>query len=311
MKPMFEAVDSDADSSFRCLQFSCKHFSDNHTWHYHPEYELAYVVSSEGTRFVGDSIQHYAPGDLVLLGSNLPHCWNDEPHSAEPSAPELIVLQFAAHSFGNGFLALEEAAPIRRLLESAEVGLHFADAVTTEAAALMSAAVQQTGFDRLLRLMEILNLLAHSPSRSPLATPEYRLASSISPINQQRIEKTHRYIRENLAGEIRQADIAEMLTLRPPAFSRFFQNATGRTFVTFVNTLRVNEACRQLLNSSLPVTEIAMACGYNNVSNFNRQFLTLKGMSPSAYRRYVRQNSERHSNYVRTHGVTGAAHIQG
>jgi len=301
MKPVFEAVDSDADSSFRCLQFSCRHFSDNHTWHYHPEYELAYVVSSEGTRFVGDSIQHYAPGDLVLLGPNLPHCWNDEPHSTEPSAPELIVLQFTAHSFGNGFLALEEAAPIKRLLESAEVGLQFADALTTEAADLMRSAVQQTGLDRLLRLLEILNLLARRRTSSPLATPEYRLISSIGPVNQQRIEKTHRYIRENLAGEIRQADIAQLLTLSPPAFSRFFQNATGRNFVTFVNTLRVNEACRRLLYSSLPVTEIAMACGYNNVSNFNRQFLALKGMSPSAYRRYIRQNSEQK--------ITGPAEI--
>jgi AraC-like DNA-binding protein len=311
MRPMFEAIHSDADSSFRCLQFSCKRFSDDHTWHYHPEYELAYVVSSEGTRFIGDSIQHYGPGDLVLLGPNLPHCWNDEPHSLEIPTPELIVLQFTAQSFGDGFLSLEEAAPIKRLLESAEVGLHFSDTLSTEAADLMRAAVRQTGLDRLLRLLEILDLLARRRTSSPLATPEYRLTSSISPINQRRIEKTHRYIHENLAGEIRQADIAQMLTLSPPAFSRFFQNAMGRTFVTFVNTLRVNEACRRLLNSSLPVTEIAMACGYNNVSNFNRQFLAFKGMSPSAYRRYLRQKSERHSNYVRTHGVTGPAHVQG
>jgi AraC-like DNA-binding protein len=162
----------------------------------------------------------------------------------------------------------------------------------------MRAAVQQTGLDRLLRLLEILNLLARRRTCSPIATPEYRLTSSISPINQQRLEKTRRYIGENLAGEIRQADIAQTLALSPPAFSRFFQNATGKTFVTFVNTLRINEACRRLMNTALPVTEIAMACGYNNVSNFNRQFLALKGMSPTVYRRYARQKSERQSNYA-------------
>src|ERR1700730_1970414 len=116
MHPMFEAVHSDADSSFRCLQFSCKNFSDDHTWHYHPEYELAYVVSSEGTRFVGDSIQPYRPGDLVLLGPNLPHCWDDEPHADGVSLPELIVIQFNQNCFGEGFLSLAEAAPIKRLL---------------------------------------------------------------------------------------------------------------------------------------------------------------------------------------------------
>jgi transcriptional regulator GlxA family with amidase domain len=153
-------------------------------------------------------------------------------------------------------------------------------------------------------------VLAHRRTHSPIATPEYRLSSSNCPINQQRLEIIHRYIRENLAGDIKQADIARTLALSPPAFSRFFQNATGKTFVTFVNTLRINEACRRLINTVLPVTEIAMACGYNNISNFNRRFVVTKKMSPTVYRRYAHQNSERQANYAQMRRSRDEAAVQ-
>src|SRR5215469_13654583 len=92
MEPRFEAVASDEDSSFRCLHFACDRFADDHAWHYHPEYELTWIIRSQGVRFVGDSIQTYGPGDLVLVGPNLPHCWQNE---ADGPGPELIVIQFA------------------------------------------------------------------------------------------------------------------------------------------------------------------------------------------------------------------------
>lgn len=299
MNPVFETVQSDADSSFRCIRYSCRHFSDDHTWHYHPEYELAYVVSSEGTRFVGDSIQPYRPGDLVLLGPNLPHCWSDE--AGEGAAlPELIVIQFRQDSFGEGFLALAEAAPIRQLLAQAETGLRFSGALTAQVAELMREAVSQNGLDRLLRLIEALNLLTRCKNVSSLATQDYCANANMNPGNQQRIETIHRHVRENLAADISQADLAKSLGLTSPAFSRFFKAATGKTFVMFVNTLRVHEASRKLQNSSLSVTEIALACGYNNLSNFNRQFLALKGMSPSAYRKGARRKVEHHSHYTDT-----------
>jgi transcriptional regulator GlxA family with amidase domain len=110
-------------------------------------------------------------------------------------------------------------------------------------------------------------------------------------------------VRERLAGDIRQAEIPRTLHLSPPAFSRFLMATTGRTFVTFINTLRVSEVCRLLNNSSMSVTEIAMACGFNNVSNFNRQFLALKGVNPSEYRQRIRQKSEHHSQYLGVHAT--------
>jgi len=298
MNPMFEAVHSDADSSFRCLHVSCERFADDHTWHYHPEYELAYVVSSRGTRFVGDSIQRYEPRDLVLLGPDLPHCWSDDPHSPGESVPELRVIQFSTEAFGEGFLALNEAKRLKRLLEASKAGLHFQGPTTRHAGELMRQAMEATGLGRLLMLLEVLNFLAEADAFDVLATQDYCLNNTANPANRERIEYVYRHIRENLSGEISQAQLAATLNMSASAFSRFFKAATGKNFVAFVNILRINEVCRQLGDSERLVTQIAMACGYNNVSNFNRQFLVCKGMSPSEYRQRFKRKSQQHQQYV-------------
>jgi AraC-like DNA-binding protein len=303
VKPIFETVCSDDNSSFRALHFSCARFSDDHTWHCHPEYELAYVVSSGGTRFVGDSIQHYEPGDLVLLGPDLPHCWSDEPNEHSASLPELIVLQFRQTSFGQGFFDLEESRPLKELLQRSDVGLRFAGKIAGEVAALMRIAVQQDGLDRLLSVLTCLNMLTKAADPQQLATEEYRVGANLGPAHQKRIDRIYRYIRENLDAEISQAEIAESMNLTAAAFSRFFKAATGKTFVNFVNTLRINEACRRLNQTDDTITDIAFACGYNNMSNFNRQFLTLKRMNPSEYRSYIRQKNNHHTHYVELHSI--------
>ena len=258
MNPMFEAVPPEPDSSLRCLHFSCRHFSENHTWHYHPEYELAYVVASRGLRFVGDSIQPYQSGDLVLLGPNLPHCWSDEgdPQCCAAS-PELVVIQFNRESFGDGFLSLPEARPLKHLLHMADTGLHFAGRLAERAGALTRAAANEHGLVRLIRTLETLNLLTRCTTVNSLATREYRAILNGNPVLRARIDSICSYIRENLAMDISQAQTAAKLGLSPATFSRLFKSATGRTFVSFVNTLRVNEACRHLDASTSAIIEIA------------------------------------------------------
>jgi len=301
MNPTFEAVPPESDSSLRCLHFSCRHFSDNHTWHYHPEYELAYVVASHGLRFVGDSIQPYQPGDLVLLGPNLPHCWSDEGDiQSYAVAPELVVIQFNRESFGDGFLSLPEARSLQHLLELADTGLHFAGRLAERAGALTKVAANEHGMVRLIRTLETLNLLTRCTTVSSLASSDYRTKPNGNPLHA-RIDSICNYIRENLAMDISQAQTAAKLGMSPTAFSRLFKSATGGTFVSFVNTLRINEACRLLDASTSAIIEIAMSCGYNNISNFNRQFLAIKGMSPSEFRQRTKRKSEHHHRYMDAH----------
>lgn len=285
MDPCFETVQADADSSFRGIHFSCRSFAEDHTWHYHPEFELTWIMRSAGTRFIGDSIQRFEPGDLVFVGPNLPHCWHNEargPGKAEE--PELVVVQFRPECFGSDFLDLPEARNIKQLFRSSKAGLHILGQTATRVSALMQQLLHEKKARRLICLLEILDELAESSDMRPLASADYHINNDITESNRRRIEFVHRHVRNNLNRKINQAEIAKRVGLTPPAFSRFFRRATGQTFVGFVNLIRINEVCQLLMHDTLSITDIAMSCGYNNIANFNRQFLTFKGMSPSEFR---------------------------
>ena len=285
MDPKFEAVASDVNSSFRCHHFTCNSFAEDHTWHYHPEYELTWIIRSSGTRFIGDSIELFSPGDLVLVGSNLPHCWhNDVIPDASGANTETMVIQFRREFLGNDFLDLPEAVPIKYLLKRATNGIAIENDASATVIQLLKTMDQANNLQRTIILLQILNTLAHSKDIRPLASDNYHLENDINPINRSRIEKIHKYVREHLGEEINQTDIAEIASLTPSAFSRFFKKASGLTFVKFVNLLRINEACRLLVIDEMEITDIAYVCGYNNISNFNRQFLSIKGMNPSDYK---------------------------
>ncbi|HZR34977.1 MAG TPA: AraC family transcriptional regulator [Nevskia sp.] len=284
MEPKFEMVHVDAASSFHSTWFSCPSFAEDHTWHYHPEFELTWVVRSQGTRFVGDSIEPYRAGDLVLIGPNLPHCWHDE-RSADGGSSEAAVVQFRPEIFGHDLLDLPEFEAIKRLFRASKCGLHIEGEAAQHVQSRMRALFDKSGIARLICLLEILTLLADAGNRTRhLASVDYHITNDITEVNRKRIEMVHRYVRQNLAGEINQAEAAKLVGLTPPAFSRFFRRATGQTFVGFVNILRINEVCRTIAESNECITNIAMNCGYNNIANFNRQFLALKGMNPSQYR---------------------------
>lgn len=284
MEPRFETVQADAASSFRSMRFTCESFAEDHTWHYHPEFELAWIVKSQGTRFVGDSIEPYRAGDLVLIGPNLPHCWHDE-RPEDGDAPEAVIIQFRPEIFGQDFFALPEFEAVKRLFRASKCGLHLQGEAADRVQAKMRTLFEKSGIPRLIGLLDILHFLAEADGSSRrLASADYHITNDITEVNRKRIEMVHRYVRQNLASDINQAEVARLVGLTPPAFSRFFRRATGQTFVGFVNILRINEVCRTMSESNECITNIAMNCGYNNIANFNRQFLALKGMNPSQYR---------------------------
>jgi AraC-like DNA-binding protein len=294
MEPKFETVQVDAASSFRSMWFSCASFAEDHTWHYHPEFELTWIVKSHGTRFVGDNIEAYRAGDLVLIGPNLPHCWHDE-RAEDSDAPEAVVIQFRPEIFGRDLLDLPEFEPVKRVFRASKCGLHLEGEAAARVQAQMRALFEKSGIARLIGLLDILRVLSESRASSRhLASEDYHITNDITEVNRQRIELVHRYVRHNLASAINQAEVARLVGLTPPAFSRFFRRATGQTFVGFVNILRINEVCRAMAEGNECITNIAMNCGYNNIANFNRQFLALKGMNPSQYRERrlrLRQNA--------------------
>lgn len=289
MEPTFENVQTNEGSSFCCFKVKCHDLNEDHGWHFHPEYELIWNISGRGIRFVGDSVDNYLPGDMILIGPNVPHCWQNDGSKLSQES-ELMVIQFKSSCFGDGFLQLPEAGLISRLLDNASKGLEITGETSEKIAKQLAFLYQQQSMNRLLSLVKVLDQVASSDDVKVLTTPEYDLHCDINNTNLRRIENIYSYVRANLGEDINQTEIAGKVGLTTQGFSRFFKKYTGLTFVKFVNTLRINEACRLLVRENFDVTQIAYMCGYQNISNFNRRFQEIKGLTPSDFRSGYRQD---------------------
>lgn len=278
MKARIERVSPGAEASFICRRRTDPRFG--FYWHVHPEVELTLIVDSRGRRFVGDSIEPYEEGDLVLLGSNLPHTWDSDPRRRGPH--EAVFCQFSESFLGADFLRSPEMAPARRLLDRASRGLRFTGRTQKAAARRMDGMDRLRGLARLAALLEILDLLARSREVRPLSSR--RFAPLLRRGDAGRIDRVCRFLNERFTGRVTLAEAAAAAPLSVPAFSRFFRRKTGRTLVAYLNELRTGLACRELIETDRSISDIAFDSGFNNLSNFNRRFLELKGMSPRAFR---------------------------
>jgi len=279
MKAKVERVSPGGAASFICRRRTDPRFG--FTWHVHPEIELTLIVRSRGRRFVGDSIEPYEEGDLVLLGPNLPHTWDSDPRRKGPH--EAVFCQFSESFLGPDFLRAPEMAAARRLLARSAQGLRFSGRTQKAVARRMDGMERLQGLARLAALLEVLHLLAGSRDVRPLSSREF--APSPRPADADRIDRVCRFLNERCTGRIRLAEAAAAAHLSVPAFSRFFRRRTGRTLVAYLNELRTGLACRELIETDRSISDIAFDSGFNNLSNFNRKFLELKGMNPREFRR--------------------------
>jgi len=285
MKPIFQKVMNAPDDGFafkvvRGHSFDCP-------WHFHREYELILVCSSGGYRMLGDHLAPLRPGDLVLVGPDLPHIYqNDERSPGRVPPVHALLVQFEADCFGAAWLRRPAFAPVRRLLKRAALGLHVTGTTRTRVAAMMQELAALRGLRRFIQFLAILDTLSLSRECRTLASPGFRAENS--PFDQERMERVCRFINERLDQPIFLPELARVVHLSAGAFSRFFRAHTGKTFPRFVNELRIGRACRLLTEGELDITQIAFACGYQNLSNFNRQFLRQKRMTPREFSRTVK-----------------------
>lgn len=284
MKPIFQKLTGPLDEvfAFRVLRgdsFDCP-------WHFHDEYELILVLQSGGYRLVGDHLAPLRPGDLVLLGPRLPHIYhNDEGAPGRTRSVHALLIQFEENCLGNDWLKVPAMAPVRRLLQRARLGLHFVGPTRERVAALMQQMATVTGLRRIISFLSILELLANSPHCRTLASRAF--ADAGQSFDQERMSRVCDFIRERLDQPLFRSDLARLVHLSEGAFSRFFRLHTGKTLHEFLNELRVGRACRLLAEGEMSITEIAFACGFGNLSNFNRQFRRLKHTTPRAFRKAV------------------------
>jgi len=276
MKAKLEDIPSEkGNSSFYAYRFQVPFFEFK--WHYHPEYELTYIVKGSGYRIVGDSYEHFSEGDLVLLGCNLPHTWSGKLEYGVDC--EAVVIQFSKE-FIASFLAFNESLLIKEMLETSARGICFEndEALVSKIIALTEA----TGVDRILKLLSILDVLS---KRQSVFIASNTFHNVVSKKNEMRINKVCLFIQNNFYHKISLKEVAALIYLTESNFCKFFKKATGKTYSDYLNELRINEACRLLVQSEKTISQISYECGFETLSYFNRVFLNKKGMIPSLYRK--------------------------
>ncbi|MBI2497575.1 MAG: AraC family transcriptional regulator, partial [Opitutae bacterium] len=240
MRARFEKVPSVADRSFYLREQRLARFDA--PWHFHPEIELTLVAEGRGQRFVGNSIEPFAEGDLVLLGSNLPHFWHSEGRPAHAGRAHSVVVQFRPDFLGGELWTRPEFAAIRRLLQRAQRGLHFIGLPARAAAQRLRALGVQRGCQAVLELLAILDLLAAARRVRPLASEAYE--PSLDRHAEKRLARVYGFLMEHYLEPLTLAEIARVAAMTPAGFSRYFKRVTGRNVSDFLNELRVNHAAQ-------------------------------------------------------------------
>ena len=288
MKPVFEKTPRTQWESFHCEIVRGRSY--NATWHFHPEYQLTFVLKSSGHRLVGDNITPLTPRDLVLVGSNLPHVWQqDDERSAQGDGVHAIVVRFLETFLGNDFLDVPEMESVKRLLRRSARGLVVTGRTRDAVATRMERLPQLSGLARIAELLAILEALAQSSELRPIASAGF--VPSLASDDQSRMERVCHYINTNLSETIDREAVAKEAHLSVGAFSRFFKLRTGKTLPEYVNELRVGRACRMLADEELKITDLAMECGFPNLANFNRRFREITKMTPREYREKLRRSA--------------------
>lgn len=247
-------------------------------WHHHPEFELTYKINVSGKRIIGDSYKEFHPGDLVLIGSDLPHTWVSN-KKVKKRTCNFVVIQFSSSLFAN-LSTLNEFESIKRLLQNSKQGLHFKNSAPLKDKIL--SLPNKTDFEKITDLIWILGELAKQKG-TKLASSDYDISQAKN--NEQRINKVCTYLEENFSKPITVSNAAAIINISQSAFCKFFKRTTGKTFSDYLNDIRIGHACYQLLETDKQISTIARNAGYESVSYFNRVFTKKKNSSPGEFRK--------------------------
>jgi AraC-like DNA-binding protein len=252
--------------------------------HYHPEIELTLILKGRGMRFVGDSVQPFGDGDLCLVGPNLLHSW----YTGEtPQETEAVVIQFRPETFAQVSRSWPEVRKLQRLAGLCTRGLAIPGGPGPIAGLILQTAhAPANSVRRLSWFLQAAEAICEVAEGQPLSIspPAASLAPPHADPSLARFQHVIDALHAQMPAAPDQAEMAKLAKMTPAGFSRFFKRFVGRSYVDYVNAWRVGLACRQLMQTALSITQIAFDCGFENLSNFNRQFRKYKGMTPREYR---------------------------
>lgn len=296
MKPYLEKLPMASDSSFVARTYRTPHFEV--PWHQHPEIELILFLEGEGNAFVGNHVGNFNTGDIYLIGSNLPHTFQKAETDMVTSA---VVVQFLHNCWGDQLLQMPECRGIKTLFDTANAGLKLKGETVEQLRPLISQLEYAFGFNRIMLLWQCLGIIC--------AKKEFELLSSQNMANlqtrqQARVDKIFLYTIEHFAEGITLEDISAHVNMSIPAFCLYFRKHTKKTYIEFLNEVRIGKACQQLIDTQKTISEIAYDCGYNTLANFNKQFLKIRKIQPSQYRKIFSDSESMDNTNLQDSGKT-------
>ena len=289
MKAHFHKVPIKLENSFSIRKDVAPKFGS--IWHYHPELELHFVKKGEGVRFIGDNVSNFEAGEMILLGSNLPHSWrcNDNPNTNEdPANIEANIIHFLPYCLGTDFLTISECSHLNNLFETAKKGMVILGKTKIEITSLFDEAFKSKNLSRVIIFMKILHILAESDEYETIASADQFYKAD--QFDFERITRVCSFTLTHFKKDITLQEMAKLSNLSVTSFCRYFKLITKKTFYDFLTEIRISHSCRLLNEHEMTIQNICEECGFHNTSNFYRHFKKVVGVTPLQYKK------QRHSS---------------
>jgi len=284
MKILPFKIPKTSQESFRLQEDHEVHFYDN--LHQHPEIQLTLILESDGKVIVGDFIGAFKPGDIFLIGPNLPHVFrNDQKYydNQREGQAHSLSLFFEWKTFGETFLSMPEMAHLNELAKSSERGLLIQEPVKSRVAQLIKHMFKKTGMDRIIVLLKILNILSSNKSMEPLASSG--VYSDFDEQDGRKLADIYRFTMNEFHRKISLDEVAYLAHMTTNSFCRYFKKRTRKSYVDFLTEIRIGHARKLLQQNDLSISQISMEVGFNNLSNFNRKFRSVCSITPTEFRK--------------------------
>lgn len=278
MKPILEKIPLGTHQTISAFQYAKPNFET--PWHFHPQHELTFIAESVGTKFIGDYVDSYGPGELVLLRSNLPHCWKNQ--TSPDRLSRSTVIQWNKGIFAD----VPELNPVFDMLKKASRGVIFQQEEVTPLVPLIEELPSLSAPTLYIRLLSLLVQLSACHHHTLSAAS---FIQDLPSAYNSRMTQIHDFVESHFHRKIYLKELATLVNMSEQSFSRFFKKMMGRPFFTFLNEYRINIASRLLIDTDQSVAEIGYSCGYDSLPFFHKQFSKFKGRSPSRYRRGYRE----------------------
>lgn len=285
MKPQLLQVTISPNRSFSLRRDAIPNI--NNRWHCHKEVELVYFHRGSGTQFVGDSIRRFKPGDVVLVGANLPHYWHFDPTEkdefSKENEPFSSVIHFTENFWGSQFLQLPENKMLKNVLDKAKRGISFSEELSQQVAQQIEVIFATEGTYQLIALIQCLLLAQHCDENDFLSSLSFQYDAS--DLENERLHGIYKFTLQNFHNKIKLQEIASLAGLTPNSFCRYFKHRTGKSYSQFLLEIRVGNACKLLINTPMTIKQICFESGFNNFTCFYKQFKNITGMSPFSYQK--------------------------